>query len=74
VELIKYREGTEAAYDGLHLPGLDEQDTETLCGHTWSGFAYETIDGAAPTCAGCISIAKELFIRRGYTKKQVKGW
>lgn len=74
MELIKYADGTEAAQDGLHLPGLDEQDAETLCGYTWSYFRYERIEGKAPTCASCISIARELFLNRGYTKKQVLGW
>lgn len=30
MELVKYADGTEAAQDGLHLPGLTEQDAETL--------------------------------------------
>lgn len=74
MKLVKYTGDNEAARDGLHLPGLDEQDAETLCGHAWSGFPHEEINGAAPTCKGCISIARELFINRGHTKKQVMGW
>lgn len=73
MKLIRYKNG-EPANDGLHLPGLDQQDAETLCGHAWSGFKLEEIDGDAPTCKGCIGIAKELFINRGYTKKIVESW
>lgn len=66
-----FRENSEIDSE-LHLPGLDEHDSETLCGKSWSFEAHEEINGNAPTCHMCISVAQELFKR--YSKKQVNSW
>lgn len=66
--------GDEAKNDGLHIPGLNEQDAETLCGYAGTLAHHDEIEAQAPTCKNCISIAKELFLHRGYTKKSVKSW
>jgi hypothetical protein len=73
MKLVEYHNGGPAE-DGLHLPGLDAHDAETLCGHAWSGYKYDTVTGQFPTCKNCVEIAKELFINRGYTKAQVAKW
>ena len=80
MELIKYtgpgiREvGTEPMDNGLHLSGIRELDSETLCGWCGTSAPHHIIDGDAPTCKYCISIAKELFLNRNYSKKQIKNW
>lgn len=75
MKLLKYPNGTEESTDGLHLPGLPiEQDSEVLCGKSLSGLSPEEVEGEKPTCKNCISIAKELFLNRGYTKKAIKTW
>jgi len=74
MRLIQYPKNTMFGEDGLHLPGTSVQDTETLCGIFKAGPEPEEVDGERPTCPGCINIAKELFLNRGYTKTAVKGW
>ena len=79
MELLKYTgysnefKSSELMDEGyLHLPGIDEHDSETLCGISWSGATHVTIDGTAPTCPACISITQEIF--RRYSKKQAASW
>lgn len=74
MQLIKYPDGTGPARDGLHLPGVANQDTETLCGVFMDGGGVypEDVDGESPECPNCIKIAQELF--KKYTKKQVMSW
>ena len=73
MELIRYTNTeSDQARDGLHLPGIDQHDSETLCGNCWSQEPRETIDGDEPTCRHCIAIAQEILAR--YSKKQAKLW
>lgn len=58
--------------DELHLPGLQAHDSITLCGFCWPEVGHIKIHGDAPTCQGCIEVAKTLFDR--YTRKQVNSW
>ena len=74
MKLLKYAKGTENAKAGLHIPGISYMDTETLCGALWSEEDAEEIDGYEPTCEACKQIMRELFLERGYTKKQVRSW
>lgn len=78
IQLIKYTgPNFDKSWDdvnaGLHLKGFSlELGSETLCGVVDSGSPQEVVEGIAPTCKSCISVAKEIFKR--YSAAQVKSW
>ena len=71
MNFIKYEKG-EGSKEGLHIPGIEGQDTETLCGLFMAGSWPIDVEGLKPECPICIRIAKGIFSR--YTKKEVKSW
>ena len=73
MELVEYLEG-EGKDDGLHIPGLREHDSETLCGLSLTGDRSIDVDADKPSCRHCISIMRALIIERKYTKKMVNSW
>jgi len=72
MDLIKYKTG-DGAKDGLHLPSVSlVQDCETLCGIFMDDCLPEEVDGLAPECPHCITIAKTILAK--YPKKIVRTW
>jgi hypothetical protein len=56
--------------DGLiHLRGSGFCTFETACGACDSGETYTDANGAIPTCAGCIDMAKTIY--KGITKREL---
>jgi len=78
IKLIRYSPGGEEncgeglMNDGLHLPGIDDHLSETLCGACDTMAEYEIIEGDKPTCKNCISAVKQIF--KTYKKIDVKKW